>query len=571
MLELSTPNTRTDRRLAGEFRPRTLESWLAQLPTTDRESSLQQLYKALSTQNRVALDPSLRLQLMELYLVPFRELYSRHHADLRIISRLPLNPHYRTRQEVMLSMLDAMAIGYKIVVQDLVSGRSYSRDPGLALALQRGMYCLGEVLVTAYELYLRPPGGTWREVHELYRCAEGADLLNLGVAPLPGGTGTVDVLKTYVPILLLGAGSPYGLLPGEARRLYELLPQWRRSVRITIPDGPPAEPGHFLFSLDLDAPPFPASKSTRPLDAAARAVKTLGVARAMHQILTDMNDATTQKAMQRALDPDMHPTDVELFRRAGRVFGEVGITRSSNRFPVGQEAAFHAGFDAVYVACNDDRPFDLAGSAESGTPSPDQPVEQFIDLTEPMLGVPIDGGTPGRTNDGRASGQRAPQRARIVNQSAGGICLVLSRNDDARLKVGDIAACRSRGAPDWQPGVVRWMRVSSKEIRFGLRFLGPVAVAVTAVLDAGRPREGEPGPDSVPAIWLPENAALKLANSMVLPRAAEPYPSQLAVRGGGNAPERVTLLRRVERTGDYEQFLVLLDSSEPDSLSSRSW
>lgn len=567
MLELSTPTVRTDQRLAGEFRPRKLETWLAQLPRTDRESSLQQLYKALATQNRVALEPSVRLQLMELYLALFRELYGLHHADLRIISRLPLNPHYRTRQEVMLSMLDAMATGFKIAVQDLVSGRrGHGREPGLALALQRGMYCLGEVLVTAYELYIRPPGGTWREVHELYRCAESEDLCHLEVAPLPGDAGPADVLRTYVPILLLGASSPYGLLPGEARRLYELVPQWRQSVRIAIVDAPPAEPGHYRFNLDVDAPPFPASKSSRPLDRASRMVRTLGVARAMHQILTDMTDPTTQKAMQRALDPGMHATDVELFRRAGRVFGEVDIKRSSNRFPARQQAEVHAGFDAVYAACNDGRAFEAA-PADSDSAAPEQPAEQFIDLSEPMLGAPIAGGPPEAPVHGPAPGQQLPQGARIVNQSAGGLGLALPRSGESRLKVGDIAACRASGASDWQPGVVRWLRVLSKEIRFGMQFLGPVAVPVAAVPDAG----GRPAPDEVAAIWLPENAALKQASSIVLPRAAEPYPAQLAIRSGDDAPRQVRLLRRVERTGDYERFLVSLDSSDPDSQSSRSW
>lgn len=573
MLEIATPNVRTDQRLAAEFRPKKLEPWLARLPRTDCESGLNQLYKALATQNRVALEPAVRLQLMELYLAPFRELLALHHADLRILSRVPLHPHYRARQEQMLSMLDAMAGGYKIAALDLVSGRrGHGRDAGLALAVQRAMYCLGEVLVTAYELYMRPPGGTWRETHELYRCAEGEDLCSLGVAPLPGLDGSTNILDTYVPILLLGAASPYGLLPGEARRLYELAPQWCRSARINSPAEPPDDPGHFRFNLDVDAPPFPASKSRRPVDEKTRVVRTLGVARAMHEALTDSNDGTTSTAPE----PGMQPADAELFRRAGRVFGEVDIKRGSNRFPARQEMELHSGFDAVCFACGDGGALDPApAAAEAGTAAPEAPTEpsdeQFIDLSEPMLGVPIDGDqTPEPVRP--TAGRHAPRRAKCANQSAGGLCLVLRRSGDARLKVGDIAACRAAGASDWQIGVVRWLRVMSKEIRLGLQFLGPVAVPVTAVPETRRAAEGEPpaGAGEVAAIWLPENPALKLANAVMLPRAAEPYPTNIEIRGGDGIPERVRLLRRVECTGDYERFLVSLEVPGSGSQSSRS-
>lgn len=576
MLDLTTPSVRTDQRLAGEFRPRTLETWLAQLPRTDRESCLQQMYRALGTQNRVALEPAVRVQLMELYLVPFRELFVLHHSDLRTISRVPMHPHYRARQEEMLAMLDAMAAGYKIVALDMVSrGRGHGRDNELALALQRAMYLLGEILVTAYELYIRPPAGAWREVHALYRCAEDENLSGADVAPPPGVNEKVNILRTYVPILLLGASCPHGLLPGEARRLYELVPQWRRSARIITPATLPEDPGHYRFNLDADAPPFPVSKSNRPLDGATRVVRTLGVARAAHQVLTDLNNAATQKAMRKVLGPGMEAADIEMFRRAGRVFGEVDIKRSSNRFAARQELELYAGFDAVYYACNDRRALDPPAAVESEPAaglSPQRSDEQFIDLSEPMLGAPINGG-PQEQPGGPAPGRYVAQRARSANQSAGGMCLVQARSDDARVKVDDITACRNTGGgPDWQLGVVRWMRIGSKEVRFGLQFLGPVAVPVTATIADGGKGNGQTasGTDTVAAIWLPENPALKQAHSVVLPRAAEPYPPELAIRGDAGVPERIRLLRRVERTGDYEQFLVSLDPFGADPQSSLS-
>lgn len=568
MLALTTPDVRTDQRLAGEFRPRTLETWLAQLPRTDRESCLEQLKKALSTQNRVALDPAVRLQLMELYLPHFQELYALHHSDLRAIARVPLHPHYRARQEQMLGMLEAMATGYKRAAVDLTDGRrGTGRDAGLALALQRAMHWLGEVLVTSYELYTRPPSGTWREVHELYRCAESEELFGVDVAPLPGNGSAANVRRTYLPILLLGAGSPYGLLPGEARRLYELAPQWRRSMRIITPTEAVTDPGHFRFNLDADTPPFPASKSSRPFDKASRVVRTLGVARAMHQVLTDLNEASTRKAVQKVLGPGMDMADAELFRRAGRVFGEVGITRASNRFPSRQDLAFCAGFDAVYVACNGGRPFraPAATTAEAvSEPPAEGAAAQFIDLSEPLLGAPVDGGAS-RAVDGPVPGPHAPRRATSVNQSAGGLCLGLARSAELRLKVGDIAAGRFSGAAGWQLGVVRWMRVAARDIRFGLQFLGPVAVPVAVAGGSGAHRGSV-----VPAIWLPENPALKQGSSIVLPRGTEPYPPVLRILARDDAPGQVTLLRAVERTGDYEQFLVSLDPSSGDSQSSRS-
>lgn len=96
--------------------------------------------------------------------------------------------------------------------------------------------------------------------------------------------------------------------------------------------------------------------------------------------------------------------------------------------------------------------------------------------------------------------------------------------------------------------------------------MGPVAIPVAvAAQQEGTELEGE-GP-VIAAIWLPENPLLKKPSSIVLPRRAEPYPAVLGVVGADGVPTAVRLLKRVERTGDYEQFLVSLEVSGSESQS----
>ncbi|MGA8260946.1 MAG: hypothetical protein WB783_12085 [Arenicellales bacterium] len=588
MLELTTPTVRSDQRLAAEFRPRKLEPWLARLPRTDSGTHAKWLYKALSAQNRIAIEAAIRLQLMELYDGPFQEFQTSHESDLKAIATIPLHPHYRAKQKDMLGLLDALATGYKIAVVDLASRRrSHNRRGDLALALQRAMYYIGRVILAASEVYLRAPSGSWRELHELYRCAENEGLCETPVQAVEQPGATQNVLQTYLRILLLGASDPLSLLPGEAGRLHELAPQWCDVMKIMrggelapTPElaGPGSpQPGHFRIKLSSDMPPLPLSKLPRSAagrdDDEVRVLRTLAVARAMHEALMSFEDPFSRDAMEVELTMGIEPADVELLRRAGRVLGEVGIRRGSGRFAAEQMLELIVGFDSVCEACKGDASVRTPGEWR---PEEDAAGEQFIDLSEPLLGVPIDDSDA--LDQWGASGTHArpphkPQsrHARVDNESAEGLCLVVPRSSDLWLKVGDIGACRFPDSSRWQPAVVRWMRVGSKEIRFGVQFLSPLAMSLTAVGDdATEDPEGRSEPVVVPAIWLPESTSLKRPSSIVLPRRAQPYPTSLRLVDGEATPLSVRLLARLERTTSYEQFVVSPGPADAASQSSFS-
>lgn len=573
MLELSTPKIRRDQKAAAEFRPAKLEPWLAQLPRTDREAHAKWLYKALSTQNRLAIAPSVRLKLMELYIPPFREVQASLLADTRAIAAVPLHPHYRSKQEGMLAMLDALGTGYKIAVLDLATQRrGRSRRGDLALALQRAMYFLGQLIVASCEIYLRPPGGAWRELHQLYRCAEEQGLRAVEV-PANGTPGeSLDILKTYLRILLVGACEPFSLLPGEARRLHDLASRWCFLMELDDAGARPTQPGYFRINLKSDAPPLPSSKTAKPPDRDTRVLCTLEVARSMHEIMTQVNESVEGAGPDTQVEGAVTQADAELLRRAGRVLGEVDITRGSTRFEADQRLELIVGFESVCTACNGGRASGPTPPASPETEADTGPEsEQFIDLAEPMLGVPTDGDAAGSPPPAQA---RSPGQSldlvRADNQSAGGVCLVVPRSTDVRVKVGEIGACRFAGSSRWQLGVIRWMRVTSREIRFGIQFLGPLAKPIAAQVGEAGKRPADSPPPMPTAIWLPENPALKQPGSILLRRSPGPHPASVTIRDGDRAPLALRILQRIERTGAYDQFLVSVESPGLELQSSLS-
>ena len=588
MLELTTPTVRSDQRLAAEFRPRKLEPWLARLPRTDSGTHAKWLYKALSAQNRIAIAAPVRLQLMELYVGPFQEFQASHVSDLRAIATIPLHPHYRGKQKAMLGLLEALATGYKIAVVDLVTQRrAHNRRANLALALQRAIYYIGRVILAASEVYIRSPAGSWRELHELYRCAENEGLCETPVQATDQSSGTRHVLESYLQILLLGASGPLSLLPGEARRLHELAPQWCQAMKMMraeellsrseLSETGSFHPGHFRIKLSSDLPPLPLSKlppGSVEHENEVRVLRTLGVVRSMHDILTSLEDPFSRDAMEVELTMGIEPADTDLLRRVGRALGEVGIKRRSGRFPAEQPLEFTVGFESICEVCKDSLSHRMSPRPAPGVPEPGEDAggEQFIDLAEPMLGVPIDGGAAA-DQEPLPRPPRRPQscQAWADNESAGGLCLVVQRSMDLWVKVGDIGACRFSDSSRWQPAVVRWMRVGTREVKFGVQFLSPLAVPLTAVgPDAGDGPGRRSEPVTVPAIWLPESPSLKHPGSIVLPRRAQPYPSSLRLIDGDAWPLSVRLLDRVERTGAYEQFLASVDSVDSASHSSLS-
>lgn len=570
MLELTTPQIRTNPKLAAEFRPKKLQPWLQGLPRADRSACGRRMHKALRAQNRLALSPLIRLQLMEMYLATFQDIYASHQNDLRMMST-PLNLLYRSKQEELLRLWGALATGYKVAVVELAAQRrGQSRQQNLAQALQRAMYCLGQIILISYEMYTNPPGGTWRELHELYRCAEEENLRGTPILSLVEQTEPKDVLQTYLPVLLVGASAPLSLQPGEARRLHNLAPQWRSVMKVTNGSEPYSEPGHFYLNLDADAPPMPLSKTANTFDDSMRVFKTLGVAKEMHDALTGVNDTPAHEATNAWVDP----LDIELFRRAGRILGEVDVRRGSNRFAANEQLEFCSGFTSVYFVCNNERPFNPSDVAPVFAGEPDSEAddseEQFIDLGEPMLGILLaDGETAIESSGSESSFKSIRYRAEIADQSAGGLCLVLPWDSDIRLKVGDIGACRISTGSKWQLGAVRWMQIGRKEVKCGVQFLGPEALPVTAASNTDVDARQESPPSLVAAIWLPENPTLKQPNSMLLPRGpgSKVYPSRLKLMGGAGVPDGVRLLGRIDRTSDYEQFLVSLEPPVSESNS----
>ncbi len=561
------------------MRPRQIEEWLAGLPKGNAHDSGRKLQQVLYNQNRSALDPATRVNLMELY----QDTVIATVASLQqqyTTTSYPLSQRATETYELVQRLITEMANGYKVTANDLAAslGEADQRD-ALALAIQRSVHYLSAALLNAYEVYVACPVGVWRDLHQLYQFVEATDLLALSVAvpaSIDAQNTDTTIAAAYRRILLVGACNPYGLLQAECRRLYQLIPILRSETVVTRELEYADPTGRFLIGLGWDAPPVPVVKAPRRKNEEhLRLLVVLDVVREVHSLLKNLERGSTLRALHTAL-PGAEPAHGDLLRRVGRVLGGINVRRRSNRTAKEAAVALCTGVNAIHYFASGQRRFQPpvdAGEPTEGVPAPtpglalavnddlDTAEEVYIDLADPVLaangliqdiGAPEGAARPPDDQWGRGVTYRLHE-CLTVDESATGLRLKIYTPSDLRMRVGDpIALCYP--TPDrWRAGVVRWMRSSSAEsLEAGVQFLAPelVPVAVRRHVEVD-----QPDAPFFQGLLLPGNAALKQPESLLVPRGTC-QPSDTLVIWKSGTSDVIVPLRILDRTGSYDQLLL---------------
>ena len=518
-------------------RPDDAKRWLASLPFLNVTETGRLIFSSLKDLNRLPIDDGQRLKLMELYRQPVSTI-SRALQKNYIGLPVPISREDRPIAEQVQQFQVEMAHGYLRVAQNAARKPtlSHSEQNTVALAIQRGIHYLTELLVKSYELYAPYPPGCWRDIHQLYRHAERLGVTETHVSdPLNGAIKHSSVAHVYKQALLLALSNPYRLPPRMLANIHRYLDRWASYAKLTQPSKELQHSCQFLINLHEDCAGFGGTEGLAIAhDAPYRLLITLDLTRVLHAQYTTLRDGKIPPS--EGLEKDFFNSEsMEMLRF---LIGAWGIK---------PKRVF------ARVARHDDH-LDLAIGIEN--------INYFINGGQDFLPSNTEVGPPRRNARPQMQRKLLPSKSnqareltawRLVDESASGIALRKHANGTGQLRIGELLALRqaSRNSNGkWNLAVVRWIKsTENDEIEMGIQRLAP-SVEPRAI-QADTPHD--PRKTLIPILFLPSLGAMKQPATLVTPRGVY-RPDRVLIVDDGYRARRVAATRLLQINRSFEQF-----------------
>lgn len=533
-----------------ETDPQYARAWLESLPLADSAETGREIYHAVYTLNRLEADVSARFELMELYgpvvasVCAGLQSYLAHQVP-------PLGPKKRQLAEFLRRLHVEMAYGYKLCLHNLGKARfRVGRRARLVRSAERALFHLGEVLLRSYVVYMPYPGGTWREIHELYRLAEAAGFSEERVpeasADATEASSSATIRSQYLRVLLLGVANPYQLSLGMAQQVQAFLARWGDTAVLSTELSVPNPAAHFLVELDADGPPQPFPRRIEPgRDPAS--LRTLNVFTLVRTLRGFVDRIEKGGAIDRNdLGVDWLETScLDFLRRLVRLWG-LSARRRHARRQQRHSVLVCSGIDALHFFVNGQQPFDL--SVVERMASADADFIELDQLRDRSNGVEEDEPGPGRSEHHRVD--------RWQVRDVGPHGMALARYGDAQIgvRVGDLLGFQEpNDLGRWRAAVVRWMKSpESGSIELGVEFL---CLSATPVAVRRLHTDGRGDTPYRAGLRLEADPRLRRPATLLVARGLLAERRDLELVDSDGAVRRVRPMRLLERTGAFEQFV----------------
>jgi len=165
--ERSTPK-------AGSFdtSPPNVSRWIKSLPLANLNESSRRIYSVLNQVNRLELDTKERFHFLEKLRQPVRQI-SEGLEESYAQETFPLSSGNLHASRINQLFQDAMALGYKLLAQDLLATRMHRflaplQRSRLCPAMHRALRYQGQFLLRSCQVYAPYPENTWSEINHLY-------------------------------------------------------------------------------------------------------------------------------------------------------------------------------------------------------------------------------------------------------------------------------------------------------------------------------------------------------------------------------------------------------------------
>lgn len=546
---IALPNLLTPEKLARAtpaLDPKYLRNWFSSLPITNTAATAQEVYRVLCNLNRLPMDARDRLELLELSAPPVASVTAGLQLHLGQVM-LPLPPKKRQLADFLRQFQAEMAYGYKSVIQDMhiaTPAAGHKNREAMALAIERAIRHLGQVLLRSYQVYVPYPAGIWREIHGLYRYAEENAGHGEFVSLAPdGGAAKTTVAKSYLQTVLLGLCGPYQLPPNECGQVYAFLANWADKAAIARALDVTDTAGHFLIDLSADLPPILFPRDVKPRAAAhLRDLVTLELARSVHTLIGRLQKGESPRALNLGSEC-IDSACIDMLQRMLKFWGLSARRQFSRRAKRDAQLSVCAGLKALHFFSDGQRPF-----------APPEPAGLSLDA-EPVIDME---GSRTRALDFDSAISEGPEenfrieRWRIRDESAAGLSLLHLGEEGVAMRVGDLLGLYNEDSGQWRVGLARWLKnPEMATLEMGVEMLAPSARPV-----AIKPATADNKAKAVysHALLLPGVEALRQPLSLIVARGAYQSGQELWLADGQGEPRRIYPLTVIERSASFEQI-----------------
>lgn len=493
--------------------PADVHQWLTTLPAHDAEASLLQVSSLLTRLNQRPLPTAQRfktLQVLQPWLAKLLPSLQQKYRE----KSLPLTPKLQTLADEVYLLLDELAQGYKLLINDAVSdlGNDDMTPDVFLLALRQTIEQLGLLALESYVQYKTEPQGSWGELHRIYALAERNGLNTMAIDSTDGnGHPLTTIQHTYLRIAMLGLAQPFRLLPGQADALYAYLHKWTAGCRMVEKRNTLVDIGEIAIDLASDRPPEMATSQTRfrPVEGRFLDISTL---RSRLEELSQKNADHSDLSLAERLRRDLLNRLCQVWQ--GR--GERHAERHSNgeniaMLCVGLGAAHHhISGEAEFTPEADEDDYHHPNRATNEGLSliaKDESAQHFQDTSAQsrdgreatrVSRFDTDGDVWDAVHDTQHHARVLRESAtagfvaeawKVINDSDGGIALQRTEETTAQTRVGVLTAYRhEQELTLWHVGIVRWLQINPQgQLALGIMSLGThvAAIAVRAIAGTG--------------------------------------------------------------------------------------
>lgn len=516
------------------------EAWLATLPMANVGETARQTYLALLDLTHKDIPHKIRPQVVELFREPVDYLshnLRRHYTQMG----LPLSSKAQKTVRLSSELNAELANAYKIMIEDMVSGRNPNFDRELlVISLHRALFYLGRIMLEAALAYMPVAGTIWKEIHVLYNYAAQNRVHLVPVKLTFDGQQQIHTIEeSYKHLLLFASAEPQRLSQQHIIQLYRSSSGWSRYLEFD--NGEEVAGRRYLYHVNLQSNNGPAFNAPdAPVTAPTRSARLqLDFSRILKHLRNQYEEAHWEDGLtSNQADKLLLRTLLKHWLRSGKrkhprtqlnfelnmVCGLHTIDRHLRERETSDETNDPSP-DSCSVPSSSLLPADSESNLDSLTLLQLAELEEGLDsLTLADMDEPHQK-APQKTQYGLSSlsylipsAKLAPDHpsaepepepevddgdttaASTVSESAGGYCIAWPAESDRQIKVGELIAIASPTSNRYSLSSVRWISAAPNQpMLVGIRLMAPYIKTVDLV----RPRNGsQTSEQDLPSICL---------------------------------------------------------------------
>ncbi len=572
-LHVNIPEQQAPGKESFPVAPRKVKKWLGQLSRSNIRETTRQFYNALHDSNHLRNHPKDRIEIMELMRPTARGILD--NLEKRFLALgLPLPEKTRRIFDLNLAMLQQLANGYKAALVDAANGQRLN-DKLAALATQRALGYLAEIMVRSAQVYSPIPKGLWHDMHQLYANAERLGMVDAPIKdPEVGGNGRFTTSQAYRRALLFSLARPESLRRGDAERVYAVLEKWCTNAMLSTQNMDAGNNGVFAVNLAGNNPPSYPDFIRSGEGVELRYIDVRDVLDEVRAMKSRVEEVDSPLAQPDTLSPSA-------LKRLEINWG-MSTERSSRRAKKARRAAVEVGIRDIHTRImaeldpvdEDKKDDNLELTLQAIPQSERREADRGGFITHPTHNRSSDGpdvwDVVGSGNvltsayrEELARKRRESERLievqtnqdwQLIDVSAGGYGLRWEGDSPSKAHVGEVVGLRElqRGTyAQWRIGVIRWMQfVDENCFEAGIQALSPHGMAV--VVDRVSAPKNSRGAE---CLVLPEIKPIGQSTSLLAPAHMYKTGDTVKVRIF-EKDLRVKLTGVVEHTGSFTQFTI---------------